>query len=40
MMKKPYEPPRILMTEKLTLRAAACARADDSCRVNGGPIDS
>jgi len=39
MEKKPYEPPRILMTEKIIGRAAACARMDDSCRVKGGPIE-
>ena len=40
MEKKKYEPPRILITETLTLRAAACSKGDDSCRANGGPIDS
>jgi hypothetical protein len=38
-MKKKYEAPRILTTEKLIGRAAACAKMDDSCRVNGGPIE-
>ena len=37
-MKKDYEPPRILMTEVLVGRAAACSKTDDSCRANGGPI--
>ncbi len=39
-MKKPYEPPRILTTEKLVGRAVACASGDDSCRVQGGPLNS
>jgi hypothetical protein len=38
-MKKEYEPPRILMTEVLVGRAAACAKGDDSCRASGGPIE-
>ena len=39
-MKKNYEPPRILTTEKITTRAAACSKGDESCRTNGGPIES
>jgi hypothetical protein len=39
-MKKDYEPPRILMTEKITTRAAACSKGDDTCRISGGPIES
>jgi hypothetical protein len=39
-MKKTYEPPRILATEKLTGRAVACASGDETCRANGGPINS
>jgi hypothetical protein len=38
-MKKKYEAPQILTTEKLTGRAAACAKQDDTCRTSGGPID-
>jgi hypothetical protein len=38
-MKKDYEPPRILTTEKIIGRAATCAKMDDSCRVKGGPIE-
>ena len=40
MEKKPYEPPRILMTEKLTGRAVTCVSGDDTCRVQGGPLNS
>jgi hypothetical protein len=39
-MKKTYEPPRILFTEDLTGRAVSCAHGDESCRQNGGPLDS
>lgn len=38
MAKKPYETPRILMTETIITRAAVCSKTDDSCRANGGPI--
>jgi len=40
MAKKAYEPPSILRTEILTGRATTCAKTDDSCRQNGGPIVS
>ncbi len=36
-MKKSYERPAIVHTEKLEARAIACAKANDSC---GGPIQS
>jgi hypothetical protein len=38
-MKKIYERPAIVHTEKLEARAVACNKADDSCRA-GGPIQS
>ena len=39
-MKKPYEKPAIVYTETITVRATACARGDEACRVQGGPINS
>jgi hypothetical protein len=39
-MKKKYEAPRILTTETLTARAVACASGDDTCRQQGGPLNS
>lgn len=38
-MKKPYESPAILHTEKLESRAVACVKADDTL-CTGGPIQS
>lgn len=38
MATKTYEPPRILVTEKIITRASTCAKTDESCRTNGGPI--
>ncbi len=37
-MKKTYEKPTIVHTEKLEARAVACTKADDSC--GAGPIQS
>jgi hypothetical protein len=39
-MRKPYEKPAIIWSEKLTARAVACAAADEACRQTGGPINS
>jgi hypothetical protein len=39
-MKKSYEKPAIIHTEKIEARAAACSKADDTCRASGGPITS
>lgn len=39
-MKKSYERPAIIHTEKLEARAVACAKADNVCNTNGGPIQS
>ena len=39
-MKKPYERPAIVYSEPLATRAVACSRTDDSCRTQGGPINS
>jgi len=40
MAKKSYEPPRILVIETLAARAVVCSSGDDTCRQNGGPINS
>jgi hypothetical protein len=37
-MKKAYEKPAILFTEKLTARTVACSKADQACQNTGGPI--
>ena len=34
-MKKTYEKPAIIHTEKLEARAVACAKASDSCASTG-----
>lgn len=40
-MKKTYERPAIIHTEKLEARAVACMKGDDSCQNGGmGPIQS
>jgi len=39
-MKKPYEKPAIIWTEKIEARATACAKGDEVCRLAGGPINS
>jgi hypothetical protein len=39
-MKKIYERPAILHTEKLEARAVQCNKSDDSCATGGGPIQS
>ena len=39
-MKKSYEKPAIIHSEKIEARAAACSKADDSCRSTGGPLTS
>jgi hypothetical protein len=39
-MKKPYEKPVIVYTEKITARTTTCISGDEACRVNGGPLQS
>jgi hypothetical protein len=39
-MKKPYEKPAIVSTEKITSRVTVCISSDEACRTNGGPIQS
>ena len=38
-MKKPYEKPAIIHTEKIEARAASCSKSNDAC-ANQGPITS
>lgn len=38
-MKKPYEKPAIIHTEKIEARAVACAKSNDACKVTG-PVTS
>jgi hypothetical protein len=38
-MKKPYETPQVLHTEKLEARAAVCSKADETACASG-PIQS
>ena len=38
-MKKKYESPRVLTTEKIIGRAATCSKTDDQCRASGGPVE-
>jgi len=39
-MKKTYEKPAVIHSEKIEARAAACSKADDGCRTSGGPLTS
>ena len=39
-MKKTYERPAIIHTEKLEARAVMCAKAGNSAECNMGPIQS
>jgi len=39
-MKKAYEKPVIIHSEKIEARATACAKSDDSCLTKGGPLQS
>lgn len=39
-MKKTYEKPAIIHTEKIEARAVSCAKADDTCVQSGGPLSS
>jgi len=38
-MKKPYEKPAIIHTEKIEARAVACSKSDDAC-ASRGPVTS
>jgi hypothetical protein len=39
-MKKTYERPAIVHTEKLEARAINCNKASDACNTGGAPIQS
>lgn len=39
-MKKTYERPAVIHTEKLEARAITCNKADDACGSTGGSIQS
>jgi hypothetical protein len=39
-MKKTYEKPAIIHSEKIEARAVSCAKSDSACQANGGPITS
>lgn len=39
-MKKTYEKPAVIHSEKIEARAAACSKSTDVCRTNGGPLTS
>lgn len=39
-MKKVYEKPAIIHTEKIEARATSCSKSDEACRTAGGPITS
>jgi hypothetical protein len=39
-MKKTYEKPAIIHSEKIVARATTCSKSDEACRTSGGPITS
>ena len=39
-MKKTYEKPAVVHSEKIEARAATCSKNTDQCRTNGGPLTS
>jgi hypothetical protein len=39
-MKKTYEKPAIIHSEKIEARATTCSKSDEACRTTGGPITS
>jgi hypothetical protein len=39
-MKKTYEKPAIIHSEKIEARAVTCTKSDSSCQTTGGPITS
>jgi hypothetical protein len=39
-MKKTYEKPAVIHSEKIEARAVTCSKSDDSCRTTGGPLTS
>jgi hypothetical protein len=39
-MKKTYEKPAIVHSEKIEARAVGCEKSDEACRTRGGPLTS
>ena len=39
-MKKVYEKPAIIHTEKIEARAVSCAKSNDTCATTGGFLSS
>jgi hypothetical protein len=39
-MKKSYEKPAIIHSEKIEARAVTCSKSDAACQANSGPISS
>jgi len=39
-MKKPYEKPAVIHSAPIEARAAVCAKTNEACRTNGGPVYS
>jgi hypothetical protein len=39
-MKKAYEKPAIIHSEKIEARATACAKSNDACLTAGAPLQS
>jgi hypothetical protein len=39
-MKKSYEKPAIIHSEKIEARATSCNKSNDQCVINGGPTTS
>jgi hypothetical protein len=39
-MKKTYEKPAIIHSEKIEARAVSCSKSDDTCATTGGPLAS
>lgn len=39
-MKRPYEKPAVVHSQPIETRAVNCARGDEACRTQGGPIGS
>jgi hypothetical protein len=39
-MKKTYEKPAVIHSEKIEARATTCSKSTDVCRTNGGPLTS
>ena len=40
LMKKAYEKPAIIHTEKIEARAVSCAKSSDQCVATGGNLSS